>query len=180
MSMFEKLREYLDSEEGEKAMEKYALKLKKENDLYDYWLNNLHIKYSNRFAEILEKIIKKYDSDKYVNKEYKLGYQPREPLFTLFYDYAEKYGRECTDREWETYGNMFTGSLYYCNGYYFNMMHGQGTVIKVMREDNRVSVKKHYDDSLEKYQGLASEGAESHLSYYREKYPENYKILTEI
>ena len=110
MSMAEKLREYLDSEEGKKSVEEYALKLKKEEDLYDYWLSNLHNKYSKRFSEILEKVIEKYDSDKYVNREYKLGYQPRESLFTLFYAYAEKYGRECTDIEWETYGNTFTGN----------------------------------------------------------------------
>jgi hypothetical protein len=48
--------------------------------------------------------------------------------------YAEKYGRECSEEEWNQYGNMFTSSLFFCSGYYFNRMDGQGSRIKVKKE----------------------------------------------
>lgn len=176
MSLLEKLKAHLESEEGKKSMEEYVRKMARIRELRDSWVERLHKNYSNRFSEILNKVIEKYDSDDYVKREYSLGYEPREPLFSLFFEYAEKYGRECTEVEWELYGNMFTGELYCCNGYYFNMMHGQGTVIKVMTE---ISPEEHYDMMREDYKDLAEVGAESFIAYYREKFPENYKILTQ-
>lgn len=43
----------------------------------------------------------------------------------------------------------------------------------------KISVKEaeaHYQSSKENY---AIEGAESHLAYYRDKYPEHYNVLSQ-
>ena len=83
---------------------------------------------------IIEKIIDKYDSDKYVRKEYKLGYQPREDLYWVLESIASKYGEkvELNKENAEKYPlNMFTGSAYTFEGYLFQVMHGQGSVVRI-------------------------------------------------
>ncbi len=82
---------------------------------------------------IIEKIIAKYDSEEYVSREYKLGYEPREELFWVLRDIAEKYGEKIkhNSKKWEKYLNMFTGEAYIYEGYFVQVMHGQGSVVKI-------------------------------------------------
>lgn len=132
---FNEMREYLNSPEFvkafEKAAEEYSEKFEREDRILESQLERFH-KYTN-FEEILEKIINKYNSKEYKDRWYSRSIMPPETLFWFIYNYAEKYGRAATREEWDTYGNMFTSSLYYINGYIFNQMDGQGSIIKITK-----------------------------------------------
>lgn len=85
-------------------------------------------------SEFIEKVIKKYKSDVYVDKYYRHKKRPQEPPTDLYYDLhscAELFGREATDEEYEKYGCMFTVNIFVIGGYAFDLISGQGTAIRV-------------------------------------------------
>ena len=131
-SMVEKLREFLDSEEGKKSIEEFGNKIRREEELKDRWIEKFKKLAEPDIDSALSRLIKKYDSDEYVRREYSLGYEPREKLLWVAFNYAEKYCKECTD---EKYLNMFTGSAYYIGSYVIQVMHGQGSVIRIDKVD---------------------------------------------
>ena len=132
-SMVEKLREFLDSEDGKKSIEEFGRRLERESEFKERWIERFKDHSENNLDFVLEKLIAKYDSDKYIRKEYSKGYEPREKLLWIAFNYAEKYCKECTD---EKYLNMFTGSAYYIGSYVIQVMHGQGSVIRIDKIDN--------------------------------------------
>ncbi len=127
-SMVEKLREFLDSEEGKKSIEEFGNKIKREEERKDRWIEKFKKIAEPDIDSYLEKLIEKYDSDEYVRREYALGYEPRESLLWIALGYAKKYCKECTD---EKYLNMFTGEAYYIGSYVIQVMNGQGSVVKI-------------------------------------------------
>ena len=134
METLKKLQEFLESEEGQKRIADFANKLDREEEIVTRQLERFKDRLGN-FEQFTEKVIEKYSSDKYRDSWYSRGIEPPEDLFWFLFQYAEKYGRECNEEEWNQYGNMFTSALFFCNGYYFNRMDGQGSVIKVMKQN---------------------------------------------
>jgi hypothetical protein len=132
----EKMKDWLDSEEGKLSMEKFIEEKKVSSQKLQKSLENFHEKYKEekKFKNFVERVIAKYDSDDYVRYWYSKGIEPPEELFWYFFEYARKYGRECTERELTEHANMFTSEIFYARGYFFNRMDGQGSVIKVTRE----------------------------------------------
>ena len=128
----ENLFEYLDSEEGKIYTNNFFRKLNNEKLIYESQLERFNNK--NNFQEFILKVIKKYESKTYKDKWYKLSIEPPEFFYFFLYDYAEKYGRECNQEEYEKYGNMFTSRMYYYDGYYFNLIHGQGSCVLIFKE----------------------------------------------
>jgi len=126
------LIKFLDSEEGKKSMEQFCLNIVKTEEVLNNQLERFHK--NNNFKEFIEKVIIKYDSDNYKDRWYYKGIQPPEDLYWFLYEYAVKYGRECKKKEWKKYSNNFTSELYYINGYYFNRMDGQGSIIQVIKK----------------------------------------------
>lgn len=126
-----KIDDFFNSEKGKKSIEKFAKKIEREDRINNNQLKRLHE--SGKFIELTEKSIKKYNTDKYKDRWYKRGIMPPETLFWFLFDYAKKYGRECNEKECEKYGNMFSSSLFFIDGYYFNRMDGQGSVIKITK-----------------------------------------------
>lgn len=126
-----KIDEWFESEEGKNSITKFTEKIEREERIKTNQLERLYK--SGKFIEFTENVIEKYNTDKYKDSWYKRGYEPPESLFWFLFDYAEKYGRECDEQELEQYGNMFTSCLFFVNGYYFNRMDGQGSVIKVIK-----------------------------------------------
>ncbi len=126
--MLKKLREFLDSEEGKKSIEEFGKKLKRDEEIKNRRTEKFKELAEPDIDAALSKIIEKYDSDEYVKREYSLGYEPRQTLLWIAFNYAEKYCKECTD---EKYLNMFTGNAYYIGSYVIQVMHGQGSVIKI-------------------------------------------------
>ena len=131
-STVEKLREFLDTEEGKKSIEEFGNKIKREEERKDRWIEKFKKLAEPDIDSYLEKLIKKYDSDEYVRREYALGYEPRESLLWIALEYAKKYCKECED---EKYLNTFTGEAYYIGSYVIQVMHGQGSVIRIDKID---------------------------------------------
>lgn len=128
-----RLNEWFDSEEGKRSLESYANSLIQERKLKDIQLEKFHAKFASeeKFKAFVEVVIQKYRSDDYYNRWFKRGIEPPNSLFWFLFEYSEKYGRECTQDEWKKHSNPFTADLFYVNGYYFNLMHGQGSFIKI-------------------------------------------------
>ena len=123
-----KMKKFLDSEEGKKSIDNWFNKLENEENIRNLQIAKFDEKYRDNLDFIIEKIITKYESKKYRDKEYGMGFEPREDLYWLLYSYAEKHCAECTD---EKYLNMFTDRAYYISSYVIQVMHGQGSVIKI-------------------------------------------------
>ena len=131
-----RLKEYLESEEGKKSSEEYFGKIRNRQMMEDSQMDRFHLKYdtSEKFSAIVEKIITKYDSAEYRDKEYKIGREPMESLFFFLFEYAGKYGRKVNKEEYKKYGNTFTSGLYTIHDYYFNLMCGQGSVVHITKK----------------------------------------------
>ena len=125
---------WLDSDEGQKSLSAYAEKINNQNIIRQSQLNKAFKRFNNnRFAELVEKIKSKYESDNYYWFWMKRGYEPPKPLYFFLLEYAEKFGREATEKEYEEFGNMFTTSMFICNDYYFSRMDGQGSVVHIWK-----------------------------------------------
>lgn len=129
--------DWLDSEEGQLSVTKYAEKLNNKKEILYNQLKRFHnsiwCKDIFLFEELIRKIENKYESIDYINRHYKRGYEPPEYLYWFLFEYAEKYGREITNDEYDKYCNMFTSAGYVINGYLIHVMDGQGSVIKIIK-----------------------------------------------
>jgi replicative superfamily II helicase len=136
-SKFQELKELFESEEFQESAKKYAEKLVNEKNILSSQLERLHSKFSDKgtFSNLVEKIQIKYKSKKYAERWYKRGIEPPCDLSYFLFEYASKYGRECTEEEIQKIGNDFTSRMCYINGYYFNLMMGQGSAMLITKEN---------------------------------------------
>lgn len=123
----EKIDVWFDSEEGQKAIDRWSLKIEKENIQSKRNFDRVCRIIDNIGLEIfIEKCIAWYHSDRYILREYKCGYQPREALLYLIYEYFEKFGLRTKNNT-----NMFMDCTYEIGDYFMGIMYGQGTAIKI-------------------------------------------------
>lgn len=100
---------------------------------WNRWCEKFHNLGKEKRYEIVEKVKKKYNSDEYKRKEYKLGYEPREELFSLFAHYAEIYGKVLEDKKYYT---AFVGdAMIFDDTWVVQILYGQGAVIHVNHID---------------------------------------------
>ena len=125
------LSEYLESEEGQKDMEKYVEKLAKDLAHTDRWIERMWERIQGDIDGSIDHILKWYESDKYRDREYGMGFQPREELLWVLFGVAETHGEECTDEEVDLYANTFTRVIYKLGSYVIHIMDGQGSVIAI-------------------------------------------------
>lgn len=92
-------------------------------------------KYGERFSEIVEMIATKYESRKYRDHWYNQSIEPPEGLYWFLIRYASVYGRELSQQELDKFVNHFTSEIYYCKGYYFQIMNGQGSVVRIDKQE---------------------------------------------
>ena len=128
--------------EQEEKMDDYFRIIHEKRVMDEYHMKKFHDNYSDRFEEIMEKIITKYESDSYYNRESKLGYQPRTKLYFFMFEYAQKHGRELTETEEDKYSNMFTSGIYFLKGYYIQIMNGQGSVVRIDKDERTLKLLK--------------------------------------
>ena len=128
-----KFLEYLESEEGSRDIDNYFNSIRKKEEIINNRILKIHDKYDNIINGLIDKVISKYNSEKYYFKETSIGYEPRNKLFWLIKDYFIEYGRECTEEEYEKYGNMFTRDMYCYKGHIAHVMDGQGSVVSVFK-----------------------------------------------
>lgn len=125
------LRDHLNSEEGKRSIKEYFDKIELIEQHDARWADRMYERIKDNIDESIEHLLKWYDSDRYRNREYKMGYEPRERLLWVLLDVAEKYGRRATEDEWDIYGNTFTGMIYIFGSYAIQVMIGQGSVIRI-------------------------------------------------
>jgi hypothetical protein len=129
--MIDKLRDFLDSEEGKKSMDEYFEKLQREELHLQRWVDRVWNRIKDDIDGSIEHLLNWYESDKYRDREYKMGFEPREQLLWVLLDVAQKHGRLCTEKEVEIYANMFTGGMYGLGSYIIQVMNGQGSVVRI-------------------------------------------------
>jgi hypothetical protein len=131
--MLENLKAFLETDEGKESIERWGEKLRRADEHKDRWAEKFKQRCESDMDGSIEKLLAKYDSKEYRDKEYSKGREPMEDLLWVALEYAEKYCKECTD---EKYLNMFTGSAYYIGSYVIQVMHGQGSVIRIDKMEN--------------------------------------------
>lgn len=127
-----KLREHLDSPEGQESMNRYCEKLINNRNIRTSQLQRAE-KYDDRFEELIEKINAKYRSDEYVNRWYKRGYEPPCPLDYFILDYVATRGEALQHDELEQYAGMFTSQIYKYKGYIIELCVGQGSFVSIRK-----------------------------------------------
>jgi hypothetical protein len=122
----ERLKAHLDSPEGKASMSAWVKKYANGIEVKDRWVEKIKLYYGQNIDALIEKLMAKYYSEKYVLKEHRLGWEPREPLIRLLLEYARLYGKECED---EKYFNDFTAEAFYIGSYVIQLIVGQGSYI---------------------------------------------------
>lgn len=126
--MLQRLTDFLNSEEGRKSIEEFQLKVEREEAHRNRWANRMWNRIKDDIDSAVERLVEYYDSDRYYYRESKRGFEPREALLWVLLDCARLYGKECTD---ESYANPFTGEMYHIGSFVIQVMHGQGSVIRI-------------------------------------------------
>ena len=127
----EKINEFFDSPEGQKSFEKFAEKLKREQEHKDRWIDRMWERIQSDTDGSIDRMLRWYNSDPYRDREYNKGYQPREELLWVLFGVAEAHGEECTDEEVDLYANTFTRAIYKLGSYAIQIMDGQGSIIAI-------------------------------------------------
>jgi hypothetical protein len=126
---------FKSEEEFEKFINQLTVKLNNEKEFDLRWVERFKKYGAKNIDETIEKLMDKYYSESYRNREYRLGYQPREELMWLLFDYAQKYCKICED---ERFYNNFTSGAFYVGSYVIQIMNGQGSIIRIDRIDSVV------------------------------------------
>lgn len=129
--LLQKLRDFLATEEGKKSIEEFHLKLEREAEHKERWTERMWNRIQGDIDNSIEKLLTWYESDKYRDREYGMGYEPREDLLWVLFDVAEKYGTECSEDEIREFANTFTGGMRRIGSYVIQVMIGQGSVIRI-------------------------------------------------
>jgi hypothetical protein len=138
MNFFQELKDKMQSPEGILKIERYVNNLRQKEQIESNQLQRFHDKIESnliQFDEIISKIQTKYDSDDYYYRHMNHSIEPPNELYHFLYNYAQKFGRDCTEDEYDRFANRFTANIYYIDGYYFHQMNGQGTVIIIIPEN---------------------------------------------
>jgi hypothetical protein len=127
----EKLKAILATEEGQKEAREFFGRYRREEEILNSQIERFHQKYKDSISDIIEKIVAKYESDKYKDRWYSRGIMPQEELYWFLLGYAKKYGRECTEEELKVYENSFSGYIFIVGDYVIQSMSGMGGCVKI-------------------------------------------------
>ena len=129
----DKLLECLKSEEGKKSTLEYFDKIFKKEKFYNEQVERFYQKYKHKMPQLIEQIMQKYESDVYIKREYKRGFEPRKKLYDVLLKIAAAYGVEVDLNNIEQFPeiNDFTAIAYTYEGYFLQLMIGQGSVIRI-------------------------------------------------
>jgi hypothetical protein len=131
-TMSERMRDFLDSPEGQEAIERFGeedakaeAQAKRDYERFCRMVDHTGLE------NLIDKIVQKYNSDEYVKKEFRMGYEPREVLKSQILEYFEKHGEET-----QLGVNIFMDCNYRIGKYFVGIMYGQGSYIKIQTENN--------------------------------------------
>lgn len=126
--MLERMKVFLESEEGKKSISEFAKKYARDLDHKARWVEKFKQRCDGDLNGSLKKLIDKYYSDEYRDREHKMNVEPREPLLWLAYEYASKY---CKPYNGKKHINMFTADAYHFGSYVIQLMIGQGSALRI-------------------------------------------------
>jgi len=127
--------ELMKTPEGQKSIRKFVENINLKDEIRQAQLERVHTKYGHRFSELVEKILDKYESEKYKSFWLRCGYYDAPcDLKHFLFDYAKKFGREATQKEYDEYHNSFSADIYIVDDWVFNLMIGQGSHIQIFKK----------------------------------------------
>jgi hypothetical protein len=129
--LIQKLEDFFDSDVGKKSVVEFNLRQERLELHEQRWVEKMWYRIQNNIDDSIQRLLNWYNSDKYRNREYRMSYEPRESLLWVLFDVAKKYGNDCTEHEIEEFTNIFTGEIMRIGSYVIQVMHGQGSVIKI-------------------------------------------------
>ena len=122
----ERFKEIIQDDKFWEELEKRESKI---TEFYERYIKKIMAFSKKERETLVQKIIDKYDSDAYVRREYRLGYQPRECLFDILYYWAANYGKEVENEGEDDY---FPIERYIVDdNIKVSAIYGQGTKINV-------------------------------------------------
>jgi len=121
---FEKFKNYLDSEEGQKAMDRMAEKWAKEDEFNKRWKNRVKSFLKDKTDEELSVLFE--DFHKHAEKRrdilWKQRYDGETSLYNPLFGAMKKLGKKSKNKRY----NMFTTAMYNWKGYQIESYCGQG------------------------------------------------------
>lgn len=126
------LLDFYETEDGKRYIEKQNKKMLFTHNLVQSWIDKLHDLSVCERDVFINKVIKKYTSDEYIERWYKRSIEPECYLYSLIYEYGKKYGSRLPDEK----DNPFPHTSYLIDDKYIvRIMIGQGTVFDVWEKD---------------------------------------------
>ncbi len=135
--ILQKMIDYLNSELGDQRMEAIVIKNAKKLAHSRRWRDKMWDRIKDNVDESIEIILKWYESDRYRDREYKMGIQPREQLLWVLLDVATVYGSDPSEEELEMFENTFTGEIAKIGSYVIQSLYGQGSAIRIDKIENQ-------------------------------------------
>ena len=129
--MAKQMHDFYESEEGKKFIQEMADKIEKrsiEAAKADKILSALD--YDARY-DLIKRIAEKHD-DRWIDLCYKNGYEPHPwHIAYLLFRAAEQFGVNFDEGPLDDFDRHFGAYTFLYNGFYFNWIHGQGTVLRI-------------------------------------------------
>lgn len=127
MSLLQNLKNYLETPEGQKSLDNFFDNLKKKEDRMDYYVQKFHSLEEKEKDRILNLIYTKYTSREYLDRECRLGREPRYYLGIYLVKYGRDFGKplESKEKEYEPFSSEF---YLVENKWAVGFVYGQGTM----------------------------------------------------
>lgn len=139
MSVVDDFLKFLESPEGRASIEEMIRRDKIIEEVENRWIEKYHNLSEDDRKRIIQKVIDKYESRSYIDKEYFFhNCEPRTPLYWIYLSYTEKYGIDVYDDYVNKNPNRFcfTTMLYKSpEGYFVERIDGQGSVCNIKSEN---------------------------------------------
>ena len=121
---FEKFKDYLDSEEGQQAMDRMSEKWAKEDDFNKRWKNRFKNFLKEQTEESLEELFYKFEKHAEKRRDilWKQRYDGETSLYNPLFGAMKKLGKKSKKKRY----NMFTTAMYDWKGYQIESYCGQG------------------------------------------------------
>jgi len=134
--ILQKMIDYLNSELGSQRIDAIVIKNAKKLAHSRRWRDKMWDRIKDNVDESIEIILKWYESDRYKDREYNMGIQPREQLLWVLLDVATVYGSDPSEEELEMFENTFTGEIAKIGSYVIQSLYGQGSAIRIDKIEN--------------------------------------------
>lgn len=124
------LDDYLKSEKCKTDMDEYFDKIQKSKEIIENQICKTYLKYGLNIDEVMSKIYDKYESRKYIDREYKAGREPTCFLYDFFYEYAKTFGKVYDKND---ANDIFEVNSYQLGNFIFSLISGQGSFVRVTK-----------------------------------------------